>query len=337
MRKLVIIGFIAALLVPCAVTAQPAVEFYKGRTLTFVIGAGTGGGYDMVGRMLAQHMVRHLPEGAIIVPRNMPVASSVGAAEWFSSVAARDGTVLGLFQSTIILNKLVDAGAKYEPEKFLWLGRVSISSQFGMVWFDAHVSTIEEAKTREVILAAISATGTGATVPWALNRLIGTKFRLVKGYTSAADVGLALERGEVKGSGSMSWDYMETKPWVSEGKVRFLYAIGLERDPKIPDVPTIVELARNEEERNVFKLLSIASAIGRSPAVAPGSPEDRVALLRKVFEATMRDPAFVAEAERRKMDLEYAPGEDIAKVVQDIIAMPKSVVTRYNAVTQPMD
>lgn len=331
-------GLAAAALVAAPAVAQSPAEFYKDKTLTFVIGSGTGGGYDMVGRMLAQHMVAHIPGKPVIIVKNMPGSSSVRAAEWFGSVAAKDGTVLGMFQPTVIGNKLVEGDAvKYEPEKFNWLGRVSTSNQFGMVWFDAPATTIEDAKKREVILAANSATGTGAIVPWALNRLIGTKFRVVKGYPSAAEVGLAVERGEAKGMGSTSWDYMETRPWIGEGKVKFLYSISLQRDPKIPDVPTIVELAQSEEDRNIFKLLSVASTIGRSPALAPGAPADRVAVMRKAFEDTMKDPKFLDDAKRRTIDLEFATGEEIAQAVREIIAMPKSVVERYNAVTQPMD
>ena len=332
-----VIGAVAAALMAAPTGAQAATDFYKDKTLTFMIGSGTGGGYDMVGRMLAQYMGPHIPGHPTIVPKNMPGASSVRAAEWFGSAAPKDGTVIGMFQPTIIPNKLVEPDAKYEPEKFNWLGRVSTSSQFGMVWFDAPATTIEAAKTREVILAANSATGTGATVPWALNRLIGTKFRVVKGYPSAAEVGLAVERSEAKGMGSTSWDYMETKPWIGEGKVCFMYTIGLTRDPKIPDVPTIVELAKNEEDRNIFKLLSVASTIGRSPAATPDTPADRLAILRQAFVATMNDPAFIADAQRRKIDLEFASGEEIGAAVREIIAMPPSVVARYDAVTQPMD
>jgi len=336
-RTIGIIGAMAAALMAAPAGAQTATDFYKDKTLTFMIGSGTGGGYDMVGRMLAQYMGPHIPGHPTIVPKNMPGASSVRAAEWFGSAAPRDGTVIGMFQPTIIPNKLVEPDAKYEPEKFNWLGRVSTSSQFGLVWFDAPATTIEEAKTREVILAANSATGTGATVPWALNRLIGTKFRVVKGYPSAAEVGLAVERGEAKGMGSTSWDYMETKPWIGEGKVRFMYTIGLTRDPKIPDVPTIVELAKTEEDRNIFKLLSVASTIGRSPAATPDIPADRLAILRRAFVATMNDAGFIADAKRRKVDLEFASGEEIGAAVREIIAMPKSVVARYDSVTQPMD
>ena len=336
-RTVGLASVIAVVLMATPAGAQTATDFYKDKTLTFMIGSGTGGGYDMVGRMLAQYMGPHIPGHPTIVPKNMPGASSVRAAEWFGTAAGRDGTVIGMFQPTIIGNKLVEPDAKYEPEKFNWLGRVSTSSQFGLVWFDAPATTIEEAKTREVILAANSATGTGAMVPWALNRLIGTKFRVVKGYPSAAEVGLAVERGEAKGMGSTSWDYMETKPWIGEGKAKIIYTIGLTRDPKIPDVPTIVELAKTEEDRNIFKLLSVASTIGRSPAATPGIPADRLAILRQAFVATMNDASFMADAKRRKVDLEFASGEEIGAAVREIIVMPQSVVARYDAVTQPMD
>ena len=336
--RMTMLGLMGVMVAAAPLAAQTPEQFYKGKTMTFVIGSGTGGGYDMVGRMLAQHMTPHIPGKPAIVVKNMPGSSSVRAAEWFGSVAAKDGTTMGMFQPTVIGNKLVEGDAvKYEPEKFAWLGRISTSNQFGLVWFDAPATTIEEAKTREVIMAANSATGTGAIVPWALNRLIGTKFRVVKGYPGAAEVGLAVERGEAKGMGSTSWDYMDTKPWIAEGKVKFLYTISLDRDPKIPDVPTIVELAKTEEDRSIFKLLSVASTIGRSPAVAPGTPPDRVAALRKAFDDTIRDRGFLEDAKRRTVELEYASGEEIAKAVAEIIAMPKQVVDRYNTVTQPMD
>jgi tripartite-type tricarboxylate transporter receptor subunit TctC len=203
---------------------------------------------------------------------------------------------------------------------------------------DQNIKTIEDAKTREVIFAANSSTGTGATVPWALNRLIGTKFRVVRGYTSAAAVGLAVDRGEAQGIGSTSWEYLETKPdWVAEKKITFLYSIALERDPKIPDVPAIVELAKNEEDRAVLKLLGVAATLGRSLAVTPGTPADRVTALRAGFDAMMRDPAFVADAQKRKIDLSSASGAEIDTAVRDIVGVPDSVVARFNAVTQFMD
>lgn len=334
-----ILGVVTVALATMPASADPVSDFYQGKSLTLVVGSGTGGGYDTAARLVADHMARHIPGAPTLVVRNMPGASSVRAAEWFASAAPRGGVVIGLFQPTIVTNKLVDRKAKYQPEKFIWLGRLATAPLFGVVRSDAPVKTIAGAKKREVIMAANSATGTAATVPWALNRLIGTKFHVVRGYASAATVGLALDRGEAQGVGSESWDYIvERKPdWLTEKKVHFLYFIGLTRFSKMPDVPAIVELAANDQDRAVLKLLGVAATLGRSFAVTPGTPADRAAALRKAFAATMHDPAFVSDAKKRKIDVDFASGQDVQATVDDIVATPASVVARYNAVTQPMD
>ena len=158
------------------------------------------------------------------------------------------------------------------------------------------------------------------------------------GYASAAAVGLAVERGEAEGIGSASLEFLESKPdWLSGKKIGFIYFIGLTRDPKFPDVPAIVELGKNDADRAVLKLLGVAATLGRSFATTPGTPPDRASVLRTAFAAMMRDPAFIADAEKRKIDLDFAPGSEMQAAVDDIVAMPDSVVTRYNAVIQPMD
>jgi tripartite-type tricarboxylate transporter receptor subunit TctC len=316
-----------------AANAQSTADFYKGKTLTMLIGSEPGGGYDFAGRLVAQHLSRHIPGNPLIVPRNMPGASSVRA-----TVAPRDGTVIGLFQPTIITNKLIDKSARYEPEKFGWIGRISSAPQFGLVRRDAPTQTLEGAKQTEIIFAANSATGTGATVPWALNRLIGTKFRVVRGYTSAVATGLAVERNEVNGLGSTSWEYLDTKPdWLAQEQVAILYSIGLTRDPRIPDVPTIVELGKTNEDKAVLTLLAIAATVGRSPAVTPDTPSDRVELLRNAFDEMVKDPEFIADAKRHQIVLDIAEGSEIAADVATAVGVPESVVTRLQEITQPVD
>ncbi|HEY4135804.1 MAG TPA: hypothetical protein VGO34_11380 [Alphaproteobacteria bacterium] len=327
-----------AMLVAGTAAAQTPEEFLKGKSFTMLIGSDAGGGYDLAGRLIAQYLSKYLPGNPVLVPRNMPGASSVRAAEWFANVAPQDGTVIGLFQPTIVTNRLIEPSARYSPEKFGWLGRVSSAPQFGLVRMDAPVTTLEGAKTTEVIFAANSPTGTGATVPWALNRLIGTKFKVVRGYTSAVATGLAVERNEANGLGSTSWEYLDTKPdWLRDKKVAILYSIGLTRDPRIPEVPTIVELGKTDEDKAVMKLLAVAATVGRSPAVTPGTPADRVAFLRAAFDKMAKDPAFVADAKKRQIDLDIASGTDIASDVSDIMKVPESVVKRFETVTQPMD
>lgn len=319
-------------------SADAVSDFYAGKSLTLVIGSDAGGGYDLAGRLVAQYLGKHIPGNPSFVPRNMPGASSVRAAEWFGSAAPGGGATVSLLQATIVTNKLVDRKAAYEPDKFIWIGRLSTAPLFGLVRSDAPIKTVEEAKSKEVILAANSATGTAATVPWALNRLIQTKFKVVRGYASAAAVGLAIDRGEAEGIGSASWEYIESKPeWLAEKKMRLIYFIGLTRYAKTPDVPAVVEFGQTDEDKAVLKLFGVASSIGRSFAVTPGTPLDRAAALRKAFADMMHDPAFVAEAEKRKVDLDFAPGTEIQADVAEVIAIPDTVVKRYDAVTQPMD
>ena len=201
-----------------AASAETAAEFYKGKNVTLLIGSGEGGGYDRTGRLMASYLATYIPGKPVIVPRNMPGASSVRAATYFANVVKRDGTTLGLFQPTIVTNKLTTPEVEYAPDKFVWIGRFAAFTGFGVVWHTVPVKTIDDAKKREVIVAANSANGTGATVPWALNRLIGTKFDVVKGYKSSAATGLAMERGEAQGLGSTSYEYLASKGWYRERK-----------------------------------------------------------------------------------------------------------------------
>lgn len=332
-----LVGMFSLLAFACA-KAQTVDAFYQGRTMSIVIGSGPGGGYDLVGRLIAQFYGQHLGAGVSIIPRNIPGASSVVAAEWFSNVAPQDGSVIGVFQPTIVLHKLTEPSAKFEPEKFGWIGRIATAPQFGLVRTDAPAVDLEAMKQKPVIIAASSPTGTGATVPWALNRLIGTQFKVIRGYTSAVTVGLAIERNEASGIGSTSWEYLETQPnWLRDGKVKIIYSIGLKRDPKIPDVPTIVELGRTEEDKATLKLLAIASTLGRSLVVTPGAPRERVEHLRKAFDRMVQDPVFTEEAIKRQIILETASGAEMANDVSDVMKTPAAIIERLARVTQPAD
>ena len=176
----------------------------------------------------------------------MAGASGMQAVDYMFNVAPQDGTVICIPQPTMILNKVVDHTARYEPQKFGWVGRMASLQTLGVVWHTAPVQTIEAAKKAPLIMAAAQGNGSGANVLTALNRLVGTKFTMVKGYKSVSELGLAMERGEVQGISSTSWEYVESKGWIKQKDIGFLYIIGSARNPKIPDTPTINELAGNE-------------------------------------------------------------------------------------------
>lgn len=332
--------FACALLSACSIgegaRAESVEDFYKGRTISLIIGLGAGGGYDLSARLVAQHLGDFIPGRPTIVPRNMPGAGSIAAAEYVFNVAPRDGTVLAMFQPTFVLEKIADRSRKFEPQRFTYVGRVDTSVLVGLVWHTSPAQSIEEAKKMEVILSANAAAGTSATVPWALNRLIGTKFKVVLGYESSAGMGLAMERGEAHGNGSTSWDYLETKrDWFDDRKIKILYTIALERFHKLPDVPTILEIASNQRDRNVLKMIASTSSIGRAILSTPDLPKDRADALRRAFDEMVRDPKFLADAAKRRLGVDPASGTEVEKMVTDVTGQPDEVVEAMKRATMP--
>ena len=319
-----------------AAQAQPASEFYKGRTVQLIIGTGEGGGYDLSARLVAQFLGDYIPGKPVIVPRNMPGAGSIAAAEYVYTVAPRDGSVLLIVQPTFLLEKINDRARKYEPEKFSWVGRVDQSVVMGVIWKNSPAQSVEEAKTREVVIAANGAAGTSATIPWALNKMIGTKYKVVLGYDSSALMGLAIEKGEADALGSTSWDYLETKrEWFTEKKATIPYVITLQRFKKLPDVPTVLELATNDRDRNALKLMASTSTVGRAFMTTPGVPQDRLEVLRTAFDAMVRDPKFIAEAEKRRLGVDPMTGAELQSIVADVMSQPEDVIERMKEVTRP--
>lgn len=329
---------VSALLASCVTLAKadPVEDFYKGRTVSLIIGLGEGGGYDLSARLVAQHLGNFIPGKPTIVPRNMPGAGSIAAAEYVYSIAPRDGSVLALFQPTFVLEKITDRARKFESEKFGYVGRVDQSVLVGLVWNKSPARTIDEIKKREIVLSANAAAGTSATIPWALNRLIGTKFKVVLGYASSANMGLALERGEADGIGSTSWDYLQTKQeWFDEKKIDILYTIALDRYRELPDVPTVLELTDDPRDRNVLKLMAGTSSIGRAFLTTPDVPAERLAALRTAFERMTKDPAFLADAQKRRLGVDPLSGEALQALVTDVATQPQEIVEAMKAAVLP--
>jgi len=323
------------LLLPAAGAAE---DFYAGKSVALIIGSGEGAGYDLSGRLVAQHLRRFLPGAPIILPRNMPGASSLRAAEYLFNVAPRDGTALGWFQPTIVTTKLTEPATRLAPERFGWIGRLSSMVTVGILRTDAPARSIEEAKRVKLFIGANGPTGNAATVPWALDRMIGTKFELVTGYESGNQEGLALERGEIQGIGSVSWEFLESKPdWLKAGKIGFLYTIGLARDRRAPDAPSLPELAPGPSDRQAMVLIASVSDIGRALVTAPDTPPERLALLRQGFAAMLRDAQFLADAARKKIAIEPLDAAALEKIVAEDVAMPAAVVERMKALTAPMN
>lgn len=320
-----------------AAAADAVADFYAGRTVTIVVGFGPGGGYDLYARLVAEQLGRHIPGRPTVIVKNMPGSASVKAANYVFNATSKDGVVIGSFLNNIVLNKLLRGQAKYEPERFNWLGRVSESSTFLVVWHTVPVRSVSDAKMNEIVIAATGATGHSAIVPWALNRLIGTKFKVVPGYKSSSTAALAVETGEADGLGATSLDYLtaQKQDWLAEKKIAFLYVNDLKRHPKAPEVPTIGELTENADDRKVLRLLGSAAALGRSYAAAPGIPLDRAKALRAAFGAMVADPTFLSSATKRNMDISPLSGEEVEEIVREAASSPATLIERTKELIRP--
>lgn len=332
----VALTFVAVLALNGPALADPVEDFYRGKTVTFVIGSGEAGAYDLGGRLMARYLARYIPGHPTMVPQNMPGASSVRAASYIYSVAPRDGTALGTAQPTIVLNKLLDPAAAYEPNKYTWIGRLQPMTLVGVAWTGAANHTMADARERKLIVSASGASGTSAIVPWALNRLTGTHFQVVTGYQSLVPQLLAMERGEVEGVGSTTLsDVLKRPDWIKAGKVSFLYTIAARRTSQLPDVPAITEFAHDDLDRTVLRLLGSVTDIGFTIMAPPGVPSDRVAALRKAFLEMVRDQDFLAEAKKIGLDPEPQSGGELQSTVADTLNATGEAVQKLREVTQP--
>jgi tripartite-type tricarboxylate transporter receptor subunit TctC len=332
------IGFV---LVAMAAFGAPAAradaieDFYKGKTVTVIIGAGAGGLYDEQARLIARHMPKYLPGNPNFVPQNMPGASQLLATEFSYNVAPKDGTSLLVVQAATIVSKLLDPKLKFETNEFNWIGRVTSTNSVGLLWHTAPIKNAKEAKEKEAIMGANAPSGRAAMIPNALNRLAGTKFKIVLGYRGERDEALAMERGEIHGVGNYSIGDMFTGPaYVTNKLVNVMYIVGLERIAQLPDVPAVVELIPNPADREVMNLIAGTSNVGVTIMAPPKVPAERVEALRTAFMKMMKDPAYIAELKKTGYDPEPMNGADLQKFVKDKFSASPELVARMKAVTE---
>jgi tripartite-type tricarboxylate transporter receptor subunit TctC len=307
--------------------ADPVEDFYRGKTIDLIIGYTPGGTYDLYARLVAEFIGDHIPGKPRIVARTMAGGGSRVGASYIANVAPKDGTVLGTAdQSLAVEQAMGDKTLQFDTTKFIYIGNPEADNNTTVTWAASGVKTIEDATRREVTVGATGGS-TSSQYPKAMNALLGTKFKIVVGYPGGKDIDLAMERGEVEGRGSNSWSsWKATYPdWLRDKKINILVQIGLAKAPDLPDVPLLMDLAKNDQDRAVLKLLSAPTRIGRPLFTTPDVPEDRVVALRDAFDATMKDPAFLAQAKKQNFDLDPVSGEEMQKVVAEIVAAPQPV------------
>jgi tripartite-type tricarboxylate transporter receptor subunit TctC len=309
-------------------TADSVADFYRGKVITFLVGFPPGGGYDLYARVFAPYFTRHIPGNPTIVIKSMLGGSGVTAAGYMTSITAQDGTTLGTFLDALTLGKVLGGPGDFDPVKLVWIGRIVSTATVSVVWHTSPVQTIEEAKHREILMAGTVASNTSNFIPVALNDLIGTKIKVIKGYRGSPDQALAMMRGETDAIGGMAWEAIRTNhpDWLTEKKIKVFYAQGAHRIAELPDAPGLLDLAVDEKSRQILGLLGSGPDIGRTIVAEPGIPAERAAALRQAFQETMQDPEFVADIKQRNLTIEPLEGKEVQKMVEAVVSTPKELV-----------
>jgi tripartite-type tricarboxylate transporter receptor subunit TctC len=315
----------------CPVTvvhAQGPADFYSGKSVDLYIGYSAGGGYDIYARLLSRHMGRFIPGNPAIVPKNMPGAGSLVLANWLYNVAPKDGTAFGTIGRGTGFDPLLGSTkAQFDAAKFNWIGSMNDEVSVCAAWYTSGITKLEQVQQTPLTVGGSGPAADTDQFPKVLNATIGTKFKIVTGYPGGNDVDLAMERGEVMGRCGWSWSSVIAthRHWLDEKKISVLVQLSLSKHPDLPNVPLVMDFAKNEAERQIFKLVFARQPMGRPFLAPPGIPGDRVAVLRKAFMDTMRDKQFLAEAEKMQLEINPVSGEAVQEIVQDVYRTPKAV------------
>jgi tripartite-type tricarboxylate transporter receptor subunit TctC len=316
---------IAALPAP----AQSVEQFYSGKMITLQIGYGPGGGYDTYARHLARHLGKHVPGEPVIVPQNVPGAGSLKLTNALFNSAPRDGTVIGAIGREQVTAPLFGVkGAQFDATKFGWIGNLDSAASLCVAWHGSTFKSMEDVRQKEMVVGGTGPASITVVLPTVLNQILGYKFKVVAGYPGGNDITLALERGEVQGR--CGWSYASLKgtqaQWLAENKLRFLTVSAFKRLKELPDVPSVVEFAKSDRDKQVLELVLAGQTMARPYVAPPRLPADRLKALREAFSATVRDPEFLRGAEKQNLDLDPMEWSEMSGLIARIYATPESVV-----------
>jgi tripartite-type tricarboxylate transporter receptor subunit TctC len=313
-----------------AARADAIADFYSGKSVQLVIGYAPGGGYDVYARTLARHMARHIPGNPSIVVQNMPGAGSIKAANYLYNIAPKDGTAFGGFSRGAFLDPLLGRGegVQYVAAKYGWLG--SISNEVGVCAFraDSGIATWQDMQTKSYVIGSTGAGADSDVFPTVLHKMFGLPMKVVTGYHSAADVVLAITRKEVDGRCGWSWSSLMAwnKDMYQSKTIKVALQLASEKLAELPDTPSILEVARGPEQRAALKLILSRQMMARPYVAPPGIPRERLDALRAAFDATMKDPQFLAEAQRQDLEVRPVSGPEADALITEIYASPPAVV-----------
>lgn len=316
------LAWVAALLAVASMTAARADDFYKGKTIQFIIGSSPGGGFDTDGRLIARHIGDALPGKPDVVAQNMPGAGSIRAADYLYFTAPKDGTTIGVIDPGVFNSQLLgEPRIRFDTAKFNWLGRMVNNSPVLFTWHTSPIQKTGDLFTKQAIIAASGPTPRLNYI--LLNTVLHSRIKIITGYPGSAEATLAMERGEIHGL-SMPWPVikMAHAKWIQEKDIIPVLQTGADKHPELPDVPRMIDLTKNDGDRQLFEFFALPSRLGRSAVAPPELPRERVAELRTAFWKMVHDPAFVSDATKRKIDIAPLNGEELQKLFETNVPSP---------------
>lgn len=316
--------------------AKTPAEFYKDNIVTIILGAGPGGGYDLYARTVMSYLVKHIPGNPKYILQFMPGGGGQKAASYFYNIAPKNGTRLAKLSNMLPAFQVLRGNVKYDVSKLNYIGRAASMQYVTMVWHTTGVKSLEDAQKakKPIIFGSSGVSQSNYIVPTVMGKLLGLNVKVVAGYPGTAAINQALEQGEVTGrAGAWSSWISRAGHLINSGKIVAIAQSGLEKATDIKNgygqpTPLLLDLAKNDDERAILRLLASDAAVGRNFSVPPGTPKDRVKALCRAFDATMKDPAFLATAKKRKLLVEPKTCEWLHETAQAIVATPKPLVTR---------
>jgi tripartite-type tricarboxylate transporter receptor subunit TctC len=329
-----VVALVSGVALPAMAQDQVA-QFYQGKTIRMIVGVAVGSGYDINARTLARHLGEHIPGKPTIIVQNQPGAGSITMTNQLYAVGPFDGTVIGAaFGGMPTAPLLTPEGVKFDPNKLNWLGSTNRETHVTYLWNTAPANSLDDIKNREIVVGAQAPGTTQYDFPIMANAIFGTKFKIVKGYGGTPQIHLAMERGEIEGNGASALTTLKALngDWIKDKKVKIIAQWALRPNPELPGVPSVLDLAKNDTDKAALLLVLARLDFGRPFFVPPNVPADRVEALRKAFDNTMKDPAFLAEAEKLKLDIDPLNGKQVSELVAQVLATPKPVVERVREI-----
>jgi tripartite-type tricarboxylate transporter receptor subunit TctC len=329
------IALAAHLALSAAGASTAAADHYKGKTITIICGYGVGGGYDLYARLMARHLGDHIPGKPSVIVQNMTGAGGMRAANTVYTTAPKDGTVIAATNPTLLMYQLMGGQqARYETGKLQWIGSLDEPNNSIIAWHTSGIRTLDDAKKREVPVPGDGPTSSMSLYPTATNALLGTRFKVIDGYSGSAAGDIALERGEVdaRSGASLSSLFAQHADWIRDGKINILIQFGPRRSPRIPDVPLLQDLLASERDRQIAAVIGLPATVGPGYWMAPGVPEEPIATVRKAFEAMIADPAFVAAARQVRLDINPKTGTAVQAAVNAVAQVPTDVLKQTAAI-----